>query len=60
MRTKVSKQRIDRNGLRTTIPWHVCGYLDLKEGDSLDWNEDWNNSKERIVIVKRIPAGDKK
>lgn len=39
--------------LRATIPEGIVAFLDMKQGDVLEWKMDIENG-ERIVIVRKI------
>jgi hypothetical protein len=39
--------------LRATIPEGIVAFLDMKQGDVLDWRMDIMNG-ERIVVIRKI------
>jgi hypothetical protein len=39
--------------LRATIPEGCVAFLDLKDGDKLEWRMDINANGERLLIVKK-------
>jgi len=53
LKSKVVLAKTGTASLRATIPEGIVAYLDLRAGDSLEWNmEVINNGK--IVVVKKI------
>ena len=52
LKTKVSVARPGSPSLRATVPEGIVAYLNLKEGDSLEWKMEMIEDK-RIAIVER-------
>jgi bifunctional DNA-binding transcriptional regulator/antitoxin component of YhaV-PrlF toxin-antitoxin module len=50
--TRVSKANSVSSSLRTTIPNEIVGYLDLKLGDVIDWEESSEKGKKYARIRK--------
>jgi bifunctional DNA-binding transcriptional regulator/antitoxin component of YhaV-PrlF toxin-antitoxin module len=57
LKTKVSVARPGSPSLRATIPEGIVAYLNLKEGDSLEWKMEMIDDK-RIAIVERTMTRD--
>ena len=45
--------KVGTKSLRATVPEGIVAFLDLKEGDKLEWKMDFIKG-ERVVIVKRL------
>jgi bifunctional DNA-binding transcriptional regulator/antitoxin component of YhaV-PrlF toxin-antitoxin module len=58
LKTKASVARPGSRSLRATIPEGIVAFLDIKEGDKLDWRMDIQNG-ERVVVVKKIKGESK-
>jgi bifunctional DNA-binding transcriptional regulator/antitoxin component of YhaV-PrlF toxin-antitoxin module len=52
LKTKVSVARPGSPSLRATVPEGIVAYLNLKEGDSLEWKMEMIDDK-RIAIVEK-------
>ena len=51
--SKASIARPNSKSLRATIPEGIVAFLNLKEGDNLEWIMEINEDNERIAIVKK-------
>lgn len=52
LKSTVGISRPKSPSLRATIPEGIVAFLDLKEGDKLEWKMDIINT-ERVVIIKK-------
>jgi antitoxin component of MazEF toxin-antitoxin module len=55
LESTVGLARPGTKSLRATIPEGIVAFLELNEGDRLDWRMEVQND-ERVVIVKRLKA----
>lgn len=53
LQSTVGIARTGAKSLRATIPEGMVVFLDLNEGDKLDWRMDIQNG-ERIAIVRKV------
>jgi bifunctional DNA-binding transcriptional regulator/antitoxin component of YhaV-PrlF toxin-antitoxin module len=53
LKSKTSVARPGSASLRATIPEGIVAFLDLKEGDKLEWKMDIAENK-RVVLVKKM------
>lgn len=58
--TTVNIARPGINSLRTTIPQAVSAYLELEQGDKLQWKFDQDGNVRIVRIVKSANATKKK
>ena len=54
--TKLTKAASNRKSLRTTVPKEVVQDLELKDGDSVEWEKEANSYR----VTKRGEAGAKR
>ncbi len=52
LKSKTSVARPGSTSLRATVPEGIVAFLDLKEGDKLEWKMEIIDNK-RVVIVKK-------
>jgi antitoxin component of MazEF toxin-antitoxin module len=52
LQSTVGIARTGAKSLRATVPEGIVAFLELNEGDKLDWRMDVQNN-ERIVIVRK-------
>lgn len=50
----LSTARTGTNSLRATIPEGIVAFLDVKEGDKLDWKMEVTKEGERVVLVTKF------
>lgn len=53
LESTATSARPETKSLRATVPEGIVEYLELKNGDRLEWKMDMINGK-RVAIVKRI------
>jgi hypothetical protein len=53
LKTKVSIARTGTTSLRATVPEGIVAFLNLKEGDKLEWKMEIINNK-RVAIVGKM------
>jgi hypothetical protein len=51
--SKVTEARPGSKSLRATIPEGMVAFLELKEGDALEWKMEISNG-ERVGIVRKL------
>jgi hypothetical protein len=61
LQSTVGVARPGTRSLRATIPEGIVAFLELSEGEQLDWRmEIDNNTRERFVVVRKAkPIDDK-
>jgi len=52
LESTAASARKDTRSLRATIPEGIVAYLELQEGDKLEWKMDMEKN-DRIVIVRK-------
>jgi len=52
LKSKTSVARPGSTSLRATVPEGIVAFLDLKEGDKLEWKMEIIDNK-RVTIVKK-------
>lgn len=55
LETTASSAKKDTKSLRITIPEGIVVYLDLKNGDKLEWKMDMIKSK-RVATVRKVKS----
>lgn len=53
LQSTVGVAKIGTKSLRATVPEGIVAFLDLKEGEKLDWRMDIVNG-ERVAYVRKI------
>lgn len=53
LKSKTTAARPGSTSLRATVPEGIVAFLNLKEGDKLEWKMEIEQN-ERIVIVKKM------
>jgi hypothetical protein len=56
LRSTVGIARTGAKSLRATVPEGIVVFLELREGDKLEWRMDIQNG-ERMVIVRKAGTG---
>lgn len=54
LQSTLSNARTGTTSLRATIPEGIVAFLNVKEGDKLDWRMEVDKDGERLVIVKKF------
>jgi hypothetical protein len=52
LESTVGLAKIGTKSLRATVPEGIVAFLEIKEGDKLEWKMDLKND-ERIAVVKK-------
>ena len=52
LQSTVGVAKIGTKSLRATVPEGIVAFLELKEGDKLDWKMDFVNGKKLIHVTK--------
>jgi hypothetical protein len=53
LESTVSIAKVGTKSLRATVPEGIVAFLDIKEGDKLQWKMDIQKNSERVVIVTK-------
>lgn len=53
LKSTVGIAKTGSTSLRATIPEGCVVFLELKEGDKLEWKMDIDEQNERILVVRR-------
>jgi len=53
LRSTVGIAKTGSTSLRATIPEGCVAFLELKDGDKLEWKMDIDDNDERILIVRK-------
>jgi len=53
LKSKTSVARPGSTSLRATVPEGIVVFLNLKEGDSIEWKMDITEDGERVAIVRK-------
>ena len=59
LQSTLSNARTGTTSLRATIPEGIVAFLQVKDGDKLDWKMEIAKDGERIVIVKKFDDEEK-
>ncbi len=59
LQSTLSTARTGTTSLRATIPEGIVAFLDVHEGDKLDWKMEVTKDGERMVIVKKFDNYEK-
>ena len=57
LKSKTSVARPGSTSLRATVPEGIVAFLNLKEGDNLQWVMEIADN-ERVVIFKKMPSDE--
>ena len=55
LKSKTSVARPGSTSLRATVPEGIVAFLNLKEGDKLEWKMEIIDSK-RVAVVKKVDS----
>jgi hypothetical protein len=55
LQTTVGIAKVGTNSLRATIPEGVVSYLDIHDGDKLDWRMEIAEGKKVVLVTKAEP-----
>ncbi len=53
LQSGLTNARTGSTSLRATIPEGIVAFLEVKEGDKLDWKMKITEDGERVVLVKK-------
>ena len=53
LESKAIRARPDTPSLRSTIPSGIVAFLDLQDGDILEWIMDTQNDERQILLKKK-------
>ena len=53
LESTATSARPETKSLRATIPEGIVAYLELENGDKLDWKMETDKQGKRMVIVKK-------
>ena len=59
LQSTLSNARTGTSSLRATIPEGIVAFLNVKEGDKLDWKMEVDHSGRRFVVVKKFVSTEK-
>jgi hypothetical protein len=59
LQTTVGIAKTGTNSLRATIPEGVVSYLDVHDGDKLDWRMEIANGKKVVLVIKAVDETEK-
>lgn len=59
LHSTLSSARTGTTSLRATIPEGIVAFLNVQEGDKLDWKMEITKNGERVVIVKKFGKYEK-
>lgn len=58
LQSTLSTARTGTTSLRATIPEGIVAFLEVNDGDKLDWKMEVLKDGERVVVVTKYSSGD--
>jgi len=58
LQSTVGIARTGAKSLRATVPEGIVAFLELNEGDKLEWRMDVQNNERAVIVRKAKPTDD--
>ena len=58
LQSTVGIARTGAKSLRATVPEGIVAFLELNEGDKLEWRMDVQNNERTVIVRKARPISD--